>query len=60
MHLGIAPLELDQYAEIARLEGLGARVLTDDPDERFVVLADPAGNEFCVLPRRASTATSGN
>jgi catechol 2,3-dioxygenase-like lactoylglutathione lyase family enzyme len=52
-HLDIAPIELDQYAEIDRLISLGARLLTDDPDERFVVLADPEGNEFCVLPRRA-------
>jgi catechol 2,3-dioxygenase-like lactoylglutathione lyase family enzyme len=54
VHVDLAPVELDQYAEIERLVGLGARLVTDDPAERFVVLADPEGNEFCVLPRRAA------
>ena len=38
--------------EIARLEGLGARKLREvtEPDgELFTVLADPEGNEFCVV-----------
>jgi catechol 2,3-dioxygenase-like lactoylglutathione lyase family enzyme len=52
VHLDIAPTSRAQDAEIERLVGLGARVLTDDPAERFVVLADPEGNEFCVLPPR--------
>jgi catechol 2,3-dioxygenase-like lactoylglutathione lyase family enzyme len=52
VHLDIAPTARDQDAEIERLVELGARVLTDDPAERFVVLADPEGNEFCVLPPR--------
>ncbi|WP_370949393.1 VOC family protein [Amycolatopsis sp. cg5] len=51
VHVDIAPADLDQYAEIERLIALGARVLKDDPAEHFVVLADPEGNEFCVLPR---------
>jgi predicted enzyme related to lactoylglutathione lyase len=50
-------LHLDVYApdlgaEASRLEDLGARRLTDevvDEDgERWVVMADPEGNEFCV------------
>ncbi|GLY42927.1 hypothetical protein Amsp01_089500 [Amycolatopsis sp. NBRC 101858] len=52
VHIDIAPTELDQDAKIERLVALGARVLTDDPAERFTVLADPEGNEFCVLPQR--------
>ena len=32
--------------EVARLVGLGARVLREEPD--IVVMADPEGNEFCV------------
>ncbi|MFD8493792.1 VOC family protein [Amycolatopsis sp. NPDC059657] len=52
VHLDIAPAELDQYDEIARLTTLGAHVLEDDPAEQFVVLSDPEGNEFCVLPRK--------
>lgn len=41
----------DQAAEVARLEGLGAvRVPWEyPPDADFVVMADPAGNEFCVI-----------
>lgn len=52
VHLDLAPEHLDQYAEIDRLVALGARVVTDDPAERFLVLADPEDNEFCVLPPR--------
>lgn len=46
----------DQAAEVARLEALGAtRVdVGQTGEESWVVLADPDGNEFCVL--RAFTA----
>src|ERR1700735_4903127 len=41
----------DQQAEVRRLEGLGAvRVSVGQTEEStWVVLADPEGNEFCVL-----------
>jgi predicted enzyme related to lactoylglutathione lyase len=52
VHLDIAPAEIEQYAEIDRLVALGAKVVADDPAVPFVVLADPEGNEFCVLPQR--------
>jgi catechol 2,3-dioxygenase-like lactoylglutathione lyase family enzyme len=42
----------DQAAEVARLEGLGARRAQDwpyPPDADFVVLLDPDDNEFCVI-----------
>jgi Glyoxalase-like domain len=41
----------DQAVEVARLEQLGAaRVPWEySPDPDFVVLADPSGNEFCVV-----------
>lgn len=52
LHLDVAPTELDEYAEVDRLVSLGATVLGDDPAEHWVCLADPEGNEFCVLPRR--------
>ena len=51
-HLDLTPD--DQEAEVRRLEGLGAR-RTDigQGDVTWVVMADPEGNEFCVLrPRR--------
>jgi catechol 2,3-dioxygenase-like lactoylglutathione lyase family enzyme len=41
----------DRAAEVARLEALGATRLPRDydPGDDFVVLADPDGNEFCVV-----------
>lgn len=46
----------DQAAEVARLEALGATRIDvgQRADQSFVVMADPDGNEFCVL--RAFTA----
>jgi hypothetical protein len=40
----------DQPAQVERLISLGATFLREgiDPDDDFVVLADPEGNEFCV------------
>jgi len=40
----------DQAAEVARLGELGAKVVRHhrDPDDDFVVMTDPEGNEFCV------------
>jgi hypothetical protein len=49
LHLDLRPV--DQAAEVARLEGLGAR-RTDvgqGPEVTWTVMADPEGNEFCVL-----------
>ncbi|XVS62392.1 VOC family protein [Actinosynnema sp. CA-299493] len=51
LHLDLAPGG-DRDAEVARLTGLGARVVDADPRLPWVVCADPAGNEFCVLPPR--------
>lgn len=49
LHLDLRPEDRD--AEVARLEGLGAmRVdVGQGPDVTWVVMADPDGNEFCVL-----------
>jgi catechol 2,3-dioxygenase-like lactoylglutathione lyase family enzyme len=48
LHLDLRPK--DQGAEVARLEALGARqVDVGQGDVSWVVLADPDGNEFCVL-----------
>lgn len=40
----------DQGAEVERLTGLGAAVVRHhrDPDDDYVVMTDPEGNEFCV------------
>jgi predicted enzyme related to lactoylglutathione lyase len=49
LHLDLRPE--DQAAEVARLEALGARRVDvgQGPEVTWVVLADPEGNEFCVL-----------
>jgi predicted enzyme related to lactoylglutathione lyase len=51
LHFDLRPQ--DQFAEVARLEGLGAKKIeigqSEDPDTSWVVMADPEGNEFCVL-----------
>ncbi len=40
----------DQAAEVARLESLGAsRIDIGQSDVSWIVLADPEGNEFCVM-----------
>jgi len=50
-----------QAAEVARLEALGARrVDVGQGDVSWVVLADPDGNEFCVLkPLSLDTGSAG-
>ncbi|MBB6349686.1 VOC family protein [Nonomuraea muscovyensis] len=52
LHLDLQPD--DQQAEVERLIALGAtRIDVGQPaDAPWVVLADPEGNEFCVLPPR--------
>jgi hypothetical protein len=49
LHLDLRPE--DQAAEVARLEALGARRVDigQGPEVTWVVLADPEGNECCVL-----------
>ena len=41
----------DQAAEVARLTSLGARRVrhVQEPDDDYVVMTDPEGNEFCVV-----------
>ena len=50
LHLDLSPVDGTQAAEVARLEALGAtRVDVGQGDVSWVVMADPEGNEFCVL-----------
>ena len=46
----------DQAAEVERLRGLGATVVRHnaDPDDDYVVMTDPEGNEFCVCAAPSS------
>ena len=51
LHLDLTPD--DQDAEVARAESLGARrVDIGQGSPTWVVLADPEGNEFCILRPR--------
>ena len=54
LHLDLAPpADGDQQAEVDRLLSLGAaRVDIGQGDVAWVVMADPGGNEFCVLTPR--------
>jgi len=46
----VSPIDRAQEAEVERLLALGAqRVDIGQGEQRWVVLADPEGNEFCVL-----------
>ncbi len=49
LHLDLRPD--DQQAEVERLISLGAQrvQIGQGPDVSWVVMADPEGNEFCVL-----------
>ena len=53
LHLDLRPHDADVEHEVERLIGLGARRADVGPTgtEWFTVLADPEGNEFCVLHR---------
>jgi predicted enzyme related to lactoylglutathione lyase len=53
LHLDIYPADADQQAEVERLTSLGAqRIDIGQGDVDWVVMADPDGNEFCVLQPR--------
>jgi predicted enzyme related to lactoylglutathione lyase len=43
----------DQTAEVKRMVGLGAKIVRHNrnPDNDYVVMADPEGNEFCVCAK---------
>jgi hypothetical protein len=53
LHLDLNATDQDQAAELERLLGLGARQVDvgQRGDESWHVLADPEGNEFCLLQR---------
>jgi hypothetical protein len=50
LHHDVSPIDTTQAEEVARLEALGARRVDIGQGEvSWVVMADPEGNEFCVL-----------
>ncbi len=54
LHIDVNPTDRDQDAELARLLAAGAKPadVGQTGDERWHVLADPEGNEFCLLRQR--------
>jgi Glyoxalase-like domain len=54
LHLDVSPADREQDEEVDRLLSLGARHadVGQSPGVSWVVLADPEGNEFCVLADR--------
>ncbi len=62
IHLCLRPETLREQ-EVERLLGLGATFVTDhrNPDgSGWAVLADPEGNEFCVLRSESDRAGMGS
>jgi hypothetical protein len=63
LHLDLEPVEGRRDDEFARLVGLGAVEVADHrgkygPGTGWIVLADPEGNEFCIL-RNAAERSQG-
>jgi hypothetical protein len=59
IHFDLRPVEGTRDEELARLVDLGAKPIDDlrEPDGGgWVVLADPEGNEFCILRSEAERA----
>src|SRR3712207_193383 len=53
LHIDVNPTDRDQEEEVERILELGARRIDIGQGEvDWVVLADPEGNEFCVLRSR--------
>jgi catechol-2,3-dioxygenase len=53
MHVDVYCPAAERDAEIERVIALGATRVrdSDDPDDAFVVLTDPEGNQLCICPQ---------
>jgi len=63
LHLDLRPSDGSRDEEVERVLGLGATVVDDQRDHYgpgvgWVVMADPEGNEFCILRSEAERAAS--
>ena len=58
LHIDVNATDRDQDAELERLLSIGARPadVGQTGEESWHVLADPEGNEFCLLRRRVDPA----
>ena len=53
LHVDLNPVDCDQDEELARLLALGAHTVDIGQGvQSWIVLADPEGNEFCLLRTR--------
>jgi catechol 2,3-dioxygenase-like lactoylglutathione lyase family enzyme len=54
LHIDVNPTDRDQDAELERLLAAGAKLIDigQPAEASWQVLADPEGNEFCLLKRR--------
>ena len=54
LHIDVNPTDRDQDAELERLLAAGAKLVDigQPAEASWRVLADPEGNEFCLLKRR--------
>ena len=60
LHLDISPIDDSRDGEVDRLIALGAsRVDIGQGERSWVVLADPEGNEFCVMRTLAPAPDAG-
>jgi hypothetical protein len=61
LHIDVSPTDLDQDAELARLLSAGAvpADVGQTGQESWHVLADPEGNEFCLLHDRIPAGNPG-
>lgn len=60
LHIDVSPTDRDQDAELERLLAAGARKVDigQTGEESWHVLADPEGNEFCLLRPRVEAKPS--
>ncbi len=64
LHFDLRPVDGTRDAEVARLLAIGATQVDDQREVRgdgtgWMVLADPEGNEFCVLRSDAERGVAG-
>ncbi len=63
MHFDLRPTDRTRDEEVQRVRGMGAVVVQDcrESDGRgWVVMADPEGNEFCILRSDAERRSAGD
>jgi predicted enzyme related to lactoylglutathione lyase len=64
VHLDVVASEHHRWADVMaaadRAVELGGALVreSDDPNDRFVTLTDPEGNEFCLVARNAGAGAA--